>query len=101
MPLPGDAKLARLTATLESVEGGQSTLRLAGSWNVEHMAEGDPKRPIRASAEAEGFAVIDSKEQRLARLLLVFSGTYRHAPPYDSPRETGAVAEWRRAPAGN
>jgi hypothetical protein len=100
MPLPDDAKTARLTATINDLSAGQITLRLAGKWDVVHMAEGDLARPIRADAEAEGFAIIDTDKHCLKDLLLVFNGTYRHAPPYDSPRETGAVAEWRRMGVG-
>jgi hypothetical protein len=96
MPLPDDAKFVRLTATADDLSGGQAVLRLAGKWDVVHMAEGDAKRPIRASATAEGFALVDPRQQALTSLLLVFDGTYRHFPPWDSSRRTGAVVEWRR-----
>jgi hypothetical protein len=34
----------------------------------------------------------------MVSLLLIFEGSYRSPPPYDQPRETGAVIEWSREP---
>jgi hypothetical protein len=95
MPRPQHAKTARLEARVDAVEGGQVRLRLDGSWETEHPCEGDIKRPIRTSATADGVVVYDGQRREVRSLLLVFSGTYRHFPPYDSPRETGAVIEWQ------
>ena len=94
MPRPEDAKLARLTATVESVEGELARIRLTGVWEAVHLIEGDAKRPVRGAATAEGLAVYDLKRQAMQSLLLVFSGTYGR-PNDDAVCATGAVAEWQ------
>ena len=100
MPRPADAKLARLTATVESVEGERVRIRLTGAWDAVHLIEGDATRPIRGTATADGFAVYDLSRKSLQSLLLVFSGTYGR-PNDDSVCATGAVAEWQRERESN
>jgi len=95
MPHPNDAKRARLTGTVESVEDGLARIRLNGAWEAVHLQEGDAKRPLRAAATAEGIAVYDLKRQGLQSLLLVFSGTYGR-PNEEAVCAAGAVVEWQR-----
>jgi len=93
MPRPQDAKRAELTARVEAVEGGLVRIRLGGAWEAVHLAEGDPKRPLRGAATAEGIAVYDLKQGRMQSLLLVFRGT--HGRPNDEAVcAAGAVVEW-------
>lgn len=98
MPHPEDAKLARLTATVETVEGGLARIHLTGVWDAVHLIEGDATRPVRGAATADGVAVYDLKQRSLQSLLLVFSGTYGR-PNDESVCATGAVAEWQYEPA--
>ena len=93
MPRPEDAKLARITGTLESVEGGLARIRLAGVWEAVHLVEGDATRPVRGAATAEGLAVYDLKLQAIQSVLLVFSGTHGR-PSDESVCANGAVVEW-------
>jgi hypothetical protein len=95
MPRPADAKLARLTGTVTTVEDGKARIRLAGAWEAVHLQEGDAKRPIRGAATAEGTAVYDVKQQTMQSLLIVFSGTYGR-PNEEAVNSAGAVVEWRR-----
>ena len=95
MPLPADAKIARLNGTVESLENGLARIRLTGAWEAVHLQEGDTKRPIRGAATAEGFAVYDVKEQSIRSILILFSGIY--GPPNDEAIcAAGAVVEWQR-----
>ena len=71
MPLPADAKLARLNGTVESLDNGLARIRLTGAWEAVHLQEGDTKRPIRGTATAEGFAVYDVKEQSIRSILIL------------------------------
>jgi hypothetical protein len=94
MPLPDDAKRAKLEGTVESVEDGLARICLTGSWEAVHLQEGDAKRPLRGAATAEGVAIYDVKRQAMHSVLLVFSGTYGR-PNDDSVCAAGAVVEWQ------
>jgi hypothetical protein len=95
MPLPEEANVARLTARVESIEKGRAHLRLAGQWETDHVYD---KKHSYACASAEGIAVLDVDSKTMRSLLLIFSGFYRSAPPYDqADRPTGAVVEWRES----
>jgi hypothetical protein len=95
MPRPADSKQARLAATVESVKDGLAQIRLSGVWEAVHLTEGDPARPVRGTATAEGIVVYDLKGQAIQSVLLVFSGAHGHANE-DAASACGAVVEWRR-----
>jgi hypothetical protein len=95
MPGPEDARVAKLEASVESVEGGMAILRLSGRWEMMHLVEGDAKRPTYGAATAEGSAVYDIERKSMRSLLLVFGGTIRSGRPDAPLNRTGAVAEWR------
>lgn len=93
MPRPEDATVSELKASVESIEGGLSKIRLAGRWEMSRLVEGDPKRPMSAAATAEGEAV--SEGGKLRSLLMVFDSTIRHGRSEGGPNRAGAVVEWR------
>ena len=95
MPRPNDAKLARLTGNVESVEHGLARIHLSGAWEAVHLQEGDAKRPLRGTATAEGVAVYDLKQQAIESVLLVFTGSYGR-PNDEGVCAAGAVVEWHR-----
>jgi hypothetical protein len=95
MPHPEDAKLARLTGTVEAVGGGVARVRLAGAWQAVHLQEGDAKRPLRGAATAQGIAIYDLKRRAIQSVLLVFSGSYGR-PHDEAVNAAGAVVEWDR-----
>jgi hypothetical protein len=95
MPRPEDAKLARLTGTVESVEDGLARVRLVGAWEAVHLQEGDTKRPLRGAATAEGIAVYDLTQQAIQSVLLVFNGRYGRLND-EAVCAAGAVVEWHR-----
>jgi hypothetical protein len=97
MPLPQDASIAELRARVETIADHRAHVRLTGHWEATHAAEGDAARIVRATAVAEGEAIIDTEPPRVTSLQLVFDGTWRHFAPYDAPRETAAVVEWTLA----
>jgi len=94
MPLPQDAKVAELKGVVESIQGNRAQVSLKGRWETEHFVDRKKEGPIRCSASADGVLVYDFAGQRTVSLLLVFRGTYRHTPPWDAPRQCGAVVEW-------
>ncbi len=94
MPRPEDAKQARLTGTVESVEGQQARIRLTGVYEAVHLIEGDATRPVRGTATADGIAVYDLKNRSMQSVSLVFRGTYGR-PNDESVCATGAVVEWQ------
>jgi hypothetical protein len=96
MPLPEDAKQARLTGTVESVEDGVARIRLAGVWEAVHAIEGDASRLVRGGAEADGLAMYDLNQKAIQSLVLVFRGTYGLPRDNNGQNATGAVVEWHR-----
>lgn len=96
MPLPEDAKVARMTATLDSAENGRMTVRISGVFDALHLIEGDSTRPIRGVANAEGVLTYDSSQRELQSLLIVFHGAYGR-PEDGSANECGGVVEWHRS----
>jgi hypothetical protein len=94
-PQAKDATKAALRAEVDRVDGGLARVRLSGTWETLHHRDNDPKLPIRAAAKAEGVAFVDAASKQVRALLLVFEGTYRNVPPWDEPKPTAAVVEWR------
>ncbi len=94
MPAPGDVTNAELSGVVESVEGGTATISLKGSIAAKHLIEKDAKRPSYGEARIGGIVTADDKG--LVFVLIVLDGTFKHAPPNDEARSTGAVFEWRR-----
>ena len=93
MPRPEEAKIAELREKVEAIDGGEARIRLTGRWHTDHVYDG--KHSL-AWATAEGIARCDSTHKSLRSLLMVFSGAYRMAPPWDKEtRPAGAVVEWR------
>jgi hypothetical protein len=97
-PLANDAKLAKLTCKIESVEANRVLIQLKGKWETEHFREGDRQLPIRAAAAADGYMEYDPAKKQVTSLLLVLRGAYRSVPPWDTPRSTAGVIEWKLAP---
>jgi hypothetical protein len=97
MPLPDDARRARLTATVESVDDGVARIRLTGDWEAVHLIEGDSNRPIAGAAVADGIATYDVRQKSVQSLLLIFRGTHGRPNDDNGQNPTGAVVEWRRA----
>ena len=94
MPLPEDAKVAELGATIELVEDGLARIRFTGRWEMMHLVEGDAKRPTYGAAVAEGMAHYDVERRTMRSLLLIFDGTIRSGRPDAPLNRTGAVVEW-------
>ena len=97
MPLPDDAKRARLTASVESIDDGVARIRLTGDWEAVHLIEGDSNRPIAGTAVADSIATYDVRQKSMQSLLLIFRGTHGRPNDNNGQNPTGAVVEWRRA----
>ncbi len=98
MPKPEDSKAADMRWKLSDLSANTAFAQLTGRLEAIHLCEGDPKRPIKSKGDLTGIMVVTGKSKTPTRLSITLSGIYRHSPPYDSPREFGAVVEWQRTP---
>jgi len=93
-PTPGDAKTARITATVARVGADGVVVRYAGEWETAHNRDHDPRFPIRTAATGEGVGVFDGRSGKPIALVWLVRGSYRNSPPDDQSRSTAAVIEW-------
>jgi hypothetical protein len=97
MPGPEDARVARLTAKVESVKEGKARIRLTGAFEAVKRYK-EPQLSFRSTATAAGIAEYDVEKKAMTSLLLVFQGAYQQGanPESQKARPFGAVAEWQR-----
>ncbi len=91
MPRPEEVTDVRLTATVTERTDRTAHLTFTGRIAARHTYE---KKPAHAEGRLTGTATYDVRTGHLTALELRLAGTYRSFPPYDAPREIGAVAEW-------
>jgi len=100
LPAPEDAKIAQLTAKVETVDGGRARIRLTGTFEAIKLDKEYPSLSYRSTATADGIAVYDSSQQSMSSLLLVFRATYlqEEQPELkEGGRFFGAVIEWQQS----
>ena len=97
MPGPEDAKVAQLTAKIESVKDGRARIRLTGTFEAVKLYK-EQNLSFRATATASGIADYDADAKSMLSLLVVFQGAYQQGaqPEKQKARPFGAVAEWHR-----
>src|SRR5262245_54112960 len=97
MPGPEDAKVAQLTAKVESVKDGKARIRLTGTFEAVKLFK-EQNLSFRATASVSGFAEYGVEEKALSSLLMVFQGMYQQGaqPEKQKGRPFGAVIEWQR-----
>jgi len=97
MPGPEDAKVAQLTAKVESVKDGRARIRLTGTFEAVKLLK-EQSLSYRSTATATGIAEYDVEEKAMLSLLVVFQGAYQQGakPETQMGRPFGAVAEWQR-----
>jgi len=97
MPGPKDAKVAALTATVESVKDGRARIRFTGTFEAVKLFK-EQNLSFRSTATAAGIAEYDVDEKAMLSLLVVFQGAYQQGarPEMQKGRPFGAVAEWQR-----
>jgi hypothetical protein len=97
MPGPEDAKVAQLTAKVESVKDGRAQIRLTGKFEAVKLFK-EQNMSFRATATASGIAEYDVEAKAMSSLLVVFQGMYQQGaqPETKQARQFGAVAEWQR-----
>lgn len=97
MPGPEDAKVAQLTARVESVKDGRARIRLTGTSEAMKLFN-EHNFSFRSTASAAGFAEYDVEEKAMLSLLVVFQGAYQQGAQLETQkgRPFGAVAEWQR-----
>jgi hypothetical protein len=94
MPLPSDAKVARMTATAVSSEDGRMRIRISGELDAVHLIEGDSTRPIRGRAKTEGILSYDLAKHELRSMLIVFYGAHGRPDDEQSASASCGVVEW-------
>jgi hypothetical protein len=95
MPHPKDVTQVRIAGKVQEVKDGVARLVYEGKIAAAHTYEG---KVSHSRARLTGVSLYDVKAREVRSLVWVFDGSYRHFPPYDSPRETGAAVEWHREP---
>lgn len=94
MPEPEDVTAVELIGTVRGDRGGEPWIEYAGSIAAVSTRDG---RTRRAEARIEG--ALRYRGGTPSELHLLLHGVYRDAPPYDAPREIGALFEWRATAA--
>ena len=96
MPGPEDAKVAQLTAKVESISEGQARIRLTGTFEAVKLFK-EQNLSFRSTATASGIAEYDGDAKALSSLLVVFQGRYQQGanPDTQKGRPFGAVMEWQ------
>jgi hypothetical protein len=96
MPGPEDAKVAQLTAKVESITEGRARIRLTGTFEAVKLFK-EQNLSFRSTATASGIAEYDVEAKALSSLLVVFQGTYQQGakPETQKGRPFGAVMEWQ------
>jgi hypothetical protein len=94
MPRPEEVTKAKLIGHVVEVKDTVGRVSFKGEIHASHRYEG---KLSHGEARIVGTGTFDPATKRLLTLLLVFEGTHRAAPPYDKPREMGAVIEWASA----
>lgn len=95
MPVPSDVTSVEMVGTPGPAENGVVRVRYAGRLAAAHTYEG---KTSRGEATLAGEALCDAVTGQPRALTFLFIGIHRSPPPYDAPRNTGAVVEWRAAP---
>jgi len=96
MPGPEDAKVAQLTAKVESISEGRARIRLTGTFEAVKLFK-EQNLSFRSTATASGIAAYDVDAKALSSFLVVFQGTYQQGanPETQKGRPFGAVMEWQ------
>jgi hypothetical protein len=99
MPGPEDAKVAKLTAKVESIKDGRARMRLTGTFEAVKLFK-EQNLSFRSTATAAGVAEYDVDNNAMLSFLIVFEGEYQQGaqPETQKGRPFGAVAEWQRKP---
>jgi hypothetical protein len=96
-PTPDEVTSVSLKGKVEAVKGDLAEIVYSGTvaGSHKHPYKKDVG-PSHGEATLTGVGKYDVRAGRLVSLLMLFRGKYRHFPPYDMPREVGAVVEWRQ-----
>lgn len=96
MPRPEEVIDVRIEGVVQRVDETKVHLRFAGEIAAEHRSEA---RVSHARMKLTGQGIFDAQSGQMQVLRWVFDGVHRAPPPYDAPRQAGAVVEWTAAPA--
>ena len=91
MPLPNDVTSVEMIGTPSPADNGLVRVRYSGRLAAAHTYEG---KISRGEAVLAGEVLCDATTGQPRALTLLFTGIHHGPPPYDAPRDLGAVAEW-------
>lgn len=95
MPVPNDVTSVEMTGTAGPAENGVVRVRYVGRLAAVHTYE---RKISRGEATLAGEAQFDATTGQPRALTFLLTGVHYGPPPYDAPRNTGAVVEWHAAP---
>jgi hypothetical protein len=93
-PTPRDVTLAKISAKVERVTGTVAVIRYSAQWETAHNRDGDPKFPIRTTANGDGVGVFDTQTGKMTAMMWILGGSYRNGPSTEKPQPTAAIVEW-------
>jgi hypothetical protein len=91
MPRPDEVTDVQWKGRVDGRNGDSWTLAYEGTLSTAHVYEG---KTSYGRMTVRGVGQWDAVSGQPQAIWLVGEGTHRGAPPYDSPRETGAVVRW-------
>jgi hypothetical protein len=94
MPHPEEVTRAEGNAIVREIREGVAWIEYRGRIDASHLYEG---KTSHGTARLSGWGLLDLSTKKLKSVRLIFDGTHRAAPPWDSPRQIGAIVEWNRS----
>jgi hypothetical protein len=93
MPHPEEVTRVDCNAIVREIRNGVAWIEYRGQIDASHLYEG---KTSHGTARLSGWGLLDLSKKQLQSLRLIFDGSHRAVPPWDSPREMGAIIEWNR-----
>jgi hypothetical protein len=94
-PRSHDITDIRFTGKLTSKEAG--VVRIAYFGHIAATRKRGPENASHGKMQFVGIGTYDENDRELVSLKWVAEGTYQGYPPWDKPRMTEALLEWRRS----
>jgi hypothetical protein len=95
MPGPNEVTAVVLKGNILEVRDGVARLNYTGEIAAFHRYE---NKISSGTSRLTGIGWFDLKSKQLRSLTWIFDGIHRGAPPWDKPRQMGAVVQWESMP---
>ncbi|MBW3598791.1 MAG: hypothetical protein KY475_16135, partial [Planctomycetes bacterium] len=94
-PSPEEVTRVALQGEVRSIKNGIAEVIYSGDIAGSHKHPYKDVAPNHGEATLTGLGKYNVQTEQLESLLMLFRGTHRPYPPYDAPRELGAIVEWK------